>query len=160
LFKSKLPHPISEIEELHKTEVKRYKKIAITIDFSNMDNQTINSALSQGGKEAEYLLVHIVESAGAIVLGSDIADFETGFDKTNLNKYIDSITEMGYKCSSKLGFGNPKRSIPVIVKEYGANLLVMGAHGHRALKDLLLGTTVDAVRHRVSIPVLIVRSEK
>jgi manganese transport protein len=159
LFKSKLPHPVSDIKDLHQSEVKPYKKIAITIDFSTMDNQTINSALAQGGKEAEYLLVHIVESAGAIVLGSDIADFETGFDKTNLNKYINSIKERGYICSAKLGYGNPKRAIPAIVKEYGADLLVMGAHGHKRLKDILFGTTVDAVRHRISIPIFIVRNK-
>ena len=33
----------------------------------------------------------------------------------------------------------------------------MGAHGHRALKDLAFGTTVGAVRHAVKVPVLIVR---
>jgi manganese transport protein len=32
----------------------------------------------------------------------------------------------------------------------------MGAHGHKGFKDLLFGTTVDAVRHKVKIPVLIV----
>jgi len=36
-------------------------------------------------------------------------------------------------------------------------LLVMGAHGHRAFKDLIFGTTLDAVRHNVKIPVLIVK---
>lgn len=158
LLKTNMPHP--GVQEFQQFKEKPFKKIAISVDFSGMDLQTINSALSQGGKDAEYLLVHIVESAGAILLGSDIADFETGFDKTQLNKYLQSITEMGYKCSAKLGYGNPKRTIPVIVNEYSADLLVMGAHGHRALKDILLGTTVDAVRHRVTIPVLIVRSEK
>jgi manganese transport protein len=34
---------------------------------------------------------------------------------------------------------------------------VIGAHGHRFLKDLILGTTVEKVRHRVKVPVLIVR---
>lgn len=38
-----------------------------------------------------------------------------------------------------------------------ADLLVMGAHGHRGLKDLLPGATVDAVRHKVQIPVLVVK---
>jgi manganese transport protein len=33
----------------------------------------------------------------------------------------------------------------------------MGAHGHHAVKDLIFGTTVGAVRHAVEIPVLIVR---
>jgi len=43
------------------------------------------------------------------------------------------------------------------VNEKGADLLVMGAHGHRVLKDLIFGTTIGAVRHAVKIPVLIVR---
>ena len=43
-------------------------------------------------------------------------------------------------------------------KQYcNADLLVMGAHGHRLLKDILFGTTVDAVRHLLKTPVLIVR---
>jgi manganese transport protein len=33
----------------------------------------------------------------------------------------------------------------------------MGAHGHRVFKDILLGTTLDEVRHNVKVPVLIVR---
>jgi len=33
----------------------------------------------------------------------------------------------------------------------------MGAHGHKGLKDLIFGTTVDSVRHKVNIPVLIIR---
>jgi len=37
-----------------------------------------------------------------------------------------------------------------------SDLLFMGAHGHRGLKDLILGQTVDYVRHAVKIPVLIV----
>ena len=41
----------------------------------------------------------------------------------------------------------------------GADLLVMGAHGHKFFKDLIFGTTVDTVRHRVGIPVLIVKEK-
>jgi manganese transport protein len=33
----------------------------------------------------------------------------------------------------------------------------MGAHGHKTLKDLILGTTVDAVRHNISVPLLVVK---
>jgi manganese transport protein len=57
----------------------------------------------------------------------------------------------------KVGYGNPKRIIPEIVNVFEADLLVMGAHGHNWAKDLIFGTTVDTVRHRVNIPVLIVR---
>jgi manganese transport protein len=33
----------------------------------------------------------------------------------------------------------------------------MGAHGHRRLKDLIFGNTINPVRHELSIPILIVR---
>jgi manganese transport protein len=45
------------------------------------------------------------------------------------------------------------------VKEDGYDLLVMGSHGHRAIGDVVFGQTVNAVRHAVTIPVLVVRPE-
>jgi manganese transport protein len=33
----------------------------------------------------------------------------------------------------------------------------MGSHGHKALKDLIFGTTVNSVRHKVNVPVLVVK---
>ena len=44
-----------------------------------------------------------------------------------------------------------------MVLETAAELLVMGAHGHRTLQDIAFGTTLSAVRHSVKIPVMIVR---
>ncbi len=35
-------------------------------------------------------------------------------------------------------------------------MLVLGAHRHRGIKDYVYGATVDQVRHRLTIPVLIV----
>jgi manganese transport protein len=33
----------------------------------------------------------------------------------------------------------------------------MGAHGHGGLKDLIFGTTINSVRHKLRIPLLVVR---
>jgi manganese transport protein len=134
-----------------------YARIAVTIDFSSIDSIAIGSAVAQGGKEASYVLVHIVETAGAIVYGSDIDDLESSEDALALQSYVQQLKEKGYRVEMKVGFGNPKRRIPEIVKAFNADLLVMGAHGHKFFKDLIFGTTVDTVRHRVSIPVFIVR---
>jgi manganese transport protein len=46
-----------------------------------------------------------------------------------------------------------------IVKETNADLLVIGAHGHKGIKDWLYGATIDSVRHQLKIPVLIVNME-
>jgi len=37
------------------------------------------------------------------------------------------------------------------------DLIIMGAHGHRRLKDLMYGNTINPVRHELRIPLLIVR---
>lgn len=134
-----------------------YQRVAITIDFSKVDSVSISNAVAQGGKEATYLLVHIVETAGAIWYGSEIADRESDDDKAALKNYAEQLQQQGYHVQFEIGYGNPKQIIPEIVTRFNSDLLVMGAHGHKWAKDLIFGTTVDTVRHRVDIPVLIVR---
>lgn len=150
-----IPHaPLQPIKAL---ETIPYKRIAVAVDFSSMDNTNIANAIRQGGKDCSYLLIHIVESAGALMMEQEIRDYEERSDQKSLNKYAEELSKQGFVTEVQLGYGNPKRAIPKIVNEYKADLLIMGAHGHKGFKDLLLGTTVDAVRHRVKIPVLIVQ---
>ena len=150
-----IPHGTAQELQIEKTQV--YKRIAICIDFTNIDSLAIQGAISQGGYDAHYKLIHIVETVGAWLYGSDIADHESAEDRQALENYAKQLRESGYKVDVQIGFGNPKRRIPKLVKEFDADLLVMGAHGHKFFKDLLLGATVDTVRHRVGIPVLIVQ---
>ena len=82
---------------------------------------------------------------------------ESEIDRENLNKYVNYLHDLGYEGSGEMGFGSPKTAIVEKATAFNADLLVMGAHGHRLLKDILFGTTVDAVRHALKIPVLIVR---
>ena len=149
------PHGSASL--LENLEKPIYKKIAITIDFSSVDSICIQSAMAQGGKSASYLLLHVVETAGAIRYGSEIADRESSVDTASLQDYLDQLKQQGYQVEMQIGYGNPKQIIPELVTKFDADLLVMGAHGHKWAKDLIFGTTVDTVRHRVAIPVLIVR---
>jgi manganese transport protein len=134
-----------------------YKKIAITVDFSPSDIIAISKAIAEGGREAEYVLIHIVETAGARFMQEEIRDYETSSDKKNVDNYVERFKDEGYKARPMIGYGNPKISIAQIVNDSDADLLVMGVHGHKTLKDLIFGTTIDKLRHRVKIPLLIVR---
>jgi manganese transport protein len=40
------------------------------------------------------------------------------------------------------------------------DLLVVGSHGHGMVRDLLLGQTVDRVRHSLGVPMLIARPDR
>lgn len=142
---------IENIEKIH------YTRIGITVDFSKNDLNTIRHAIIQGGKSAHYHLIHIVETAAARYHGTATMDHETLSDAENLEKYRQNLSDLGYHASPHIGFGGAAKAIAEISKENQLELLVMGAHGHKGLKDLIFGTTVEAVRHKIAIPVLIVR---
>jgi manganese transport protein len=133
-----------------------YRKIGITTDFSKNDEKIIRNALMQGGKEAVYTFIHVVETAAARYHGNAVLDKETKLDEENLVKYQIDLQNLGYQVEYQIGYGNPALAISKIVKEENLDFLVMGAHGHKGIKDLLLGTTVDSVRHKINIPILIV----
>ncbi len=132
-------------------------RIAVCLDFGNGDQNALQKAIDQGGKQATYFLIHITESAGARWLGTDIRDMETGKDLDRLHAYSQALSDKGFSANICHGFGTPSRKIPEIVKETNCDLVVMSAHGHRAFMDFLLGSTVDSVRHRVRVPVMIVQ---
>ena len=53
--------------------------------------------------------------------------------------------------------GRPSREIASYAREVAPDLIVMGAHGHGGLKDLIFGNTINPVRHKLNIPILVVR---
>lgn len=150
-----LPHGIAEIFTMGK-KLEKYSHIGITIDFSGNDQKVIQNALRQGGKSATYTFIHVVESAAARYLGENAMDHETQQDENNLKQYQQKLIEMGYKAEFTIGFGNPSLEIAKSVENKKMDLLVMGVHGHKGVKDLVFGTTVDAVRHKINIPILII----
>jgi manganese transport protein len=133
------------------------KNIAVTVDFSKADETALNNAFALGGDEATYTLIHVVETVGAIMYGDNIEDHETSVDEKLLADYKEILMLKGYNVHTQLAFGEPAKGIPKIVNEGGFDLLVMGTHGHTGFKDLIFGTTVDKVRHRIHVPLYIVK---
>lgn len=152
--KNQLPHGFAEA--ITEGASIKYQNIGIAIDFSGKDEKVIQNALMIGGKSATFTFIHVVESAAARYLGMNAQDYETEFDKNNLSQYKEVLKKMDYKADTKIGFGNPAAEMARIIKAQNIDLLVMGAHGHKGFKDLIYGSTVDALRHKVEIPVLVI----
>ena len=146
----------SAIPSLTNLSVPAVNNIAVALDFSENDEKLIAYALNQGRKEASYIFMHIVESAPARLLGEASDDDETRKDRQRLEHYASTLELQGYKTSIALGYNNRIKEIVRIVKESKSDLLIMGAHRHKGLKDYVFGETIEAVRHEVNIPVLIV----
>ncbi len=147
-------HP--EAVELNKLAVPVYKKIAVALDFSKNDLKLINHAVGQGHATTDYILIHIVESAASRLMETETDDLETRKDKEQLANYVQQLKDKGINATAFLGFNDRAKEIVRIVKENNADMLVIGAHGHSGLKDLIYGETVGAVRHELKIPVLVV----
>lgn len=144
--------PLEELE----ADGHQWSRIAICLDFSDSDPRALRRALNIGGKSASFILIHVSESPGALILGKDVEDQEATLDQQRLAEWQSKLEARGYHVEVSLGFGNPKHTIPQLVMDSRAGVLVMAAHGHKGWRDWLLGTTLDEVRHRISIPLLIV----
>ncbi|MEJ7828519.1 MAG: Nramp family divalent metal transporter [Segetibacter sp.] len=147
-------HPDAAI--LQQFNIPRVDCIAIALDFSKNDERLIAHALSQGNKSTKFFLLHIVESVSARTLGDVSDDYETRKDKEHMQSYVDQLQQLGYTVEGQLGYRNRIKEIIRLVTEANANMLVMGAHRHTGIMDYLYGETVERVRHKVKIPVLIV----
>ena len=147
-------HP--SVMQLKEFAVPEFKKIAIALDFSENDQKLLSHAIGQGKPGTEYILIHIVESVPARLHGKNSDDFETRGDTERLESYTIQLKHYGINASSHIGYHHRAKEIVRLVNESGADMLVIGAHGHTGLKDFIYGETVNTVRHELKIPVLIV----
>src|SRR5205085_10246015 len=112
---------------------------AIALDFSATDEKLISFAMGQGKENTHYVLLHIVESASARMLGDESDDYETRKDKERMDMYVQQLEQHGLIAEGYLGFKNRAKEIVRLVKHLNADMLVVGAHGHTGLKDFIYG---------------------
>jgi manganese transport protein len=143
--------------ELDWTKAAPIDRIAIAVDFTVGDANLIKSAISQAHAGTELILIHVVESVTASYFQEISDDEESRKDKERLELYAATLSEKGYKVQFVVGYKNRVKEIVRIVNAADAQLLVMGAHHHYGWKDYFFGETIESVRHKVKIPVLIVQ---
>jgi len=141
---------------LENLDVKETRCIAVSLDFTDGDKKLIAYAIAQGKQQVDYVLLHIVESTSARYFGDSSDDYETRKDQERLDDFARQLQQAGFKVNVVLGYKNRVTEIVRIVKDAGADMLVMGAHRHRGFKDYIFGETIESVRHELDIPVLIV----
>jgi manganese transport protein len=132
-------------------------RIAIAVDFSAGDANLIKSAIAQAHVGTELILIHVVESVTASYFQEISDDEESRKDRERLEIYAAILSEKGFKVNYVVGYKDRVKEIVRIVKLTDAQLLVMGAHHHYGWKDYFFGETIESVRHKVKIPVLIVQ---
>ncbi|HEY0555395.1 MAG TPA: Nramp family divalent metal transporter [Thermoanaerobaculia bacterium] len=133
--------------------------IAAALDFSWADKVVVSYAVTlarAAGRGAKVMLFHVVESGGALVMGGESRDREAEADQERLKLYAAELTELGVEAEYDLGFGEPPEELAKLVELHKPDLIVLGSHGHRRLGDMVHGTSVERLRHRVRVPVLVI----
>jgi manganese transport protein len=150
-------HEDSHIKSLNETDVKPFNRIALALDYSSKDEKVIQYALQLGNPDTIYTLIHVVESALARMMKDQAKDYETIKDKEQLQKYVQLFLEKNYSANGVLGFNKRTNEIARIVQEHDCDLVILGSHGHKNIKDWIFGETINSLRHMVNIPVFIAK---
>lgn len=137
-----------------------YKRILVAIENSDADRVILNHVETLSKLTgASLVLVHVADGFGARHF-DDLKLKESEEIKAD-REYLDGLgrdlTGKGFTVETRLMMGAPSTELAKAVEEEKVDLLAMATHGHRFLEDWLKGSTVDRLRHIVTVPVLLVR---
>lgn len=110
---------------------------------------------------ASLLLVHVADGWAARNFDQlklrESEEMKT--DRNYLDRLQAELEGRGLKVETRLAMGDPADELVKVSEEQGVDLIAMSTHGHRFVKDVLLGATADKVRHLVKVPVLLLRAQ-
>jgi manganese transport protein len=135
-----------------------YRRILVPLDHSARDRAALGHAAAMAQQHRASLhLLHVEEGAISRLYGPLASDAEVESGKEYFESIVRALEEQGIHAELTILHGQrPTKAIVTAALELDADLIVMGAHGHRAFKDLVFGNTINGVRHEVKVPVLVV----
>jgi manganese transport protein len=135
-----------------------YRRILVPLDHSSRDRAAIahSAAMAKVHGSVLYLL-HVEEGVASALFGPLASDAEIQAGEDYFRGILEALANDGIQAELTVAHGrNPKDEIVRAARTIHPDLIVMGAHGHRGLKDLIFGNTINGVRHEVGAPVLVV----
>ena len=147
-----------------------YQRILLAIDGSHASRLALHQAIVVGkatGAEVEALFVADTSDAAIDMVGFDAityAERVEAYGRDTLSDAAAKLEAAGIKHTTKLleravAAGQISATIVSEANESGADLIVLGTHGRRGLKHLVMGSVAEGVVRKTNKPVLMVRSE-
>jgi manganese transport protein len=142
--------------------VPAYRTILVPLDHSVRDRAAIAHAAGMAKLyNAKLYLLHVEEDATSQVYGAEASTAEVEAGARYLEEILESLRAQGIDVEVAVGFSrDPKEEIVRFARQVKPDLVVMGAHGHKGIQDLVFGQTINGVRHALDTPILIVRDPK
>ena len=132
-----------------------YKKILVTIDCSEVDGPIVThvGALAQQN-DAQVVLMHVIH---AHTLDQDRALREKS--SIAMKTHLAKMQLQGVDVRSIIKSGEPEVEIMKEIENGDYDLVAMATHGHNFIGDILFGSVSDSLKHKISIPLLLLKYE-
>jgi manganese transport protein len=139
-----------------------YRKILVPLDHTGRDRDAIAHATAIAKQHsAKLYLLHVEEGVTSMVYGPLASTAEVEAGDQYLQRIVRELENQEVAVEAVVRHARvPHKEIVRYAAELQPDLVVMGAHGHRGLKDIVFGTTINAVRHKLKMPLLVVRDGK
>jgi manganese transport protein len=143
-------------------EVPAYQRILVPLDHTDLDRLAVSHAVAMAKLYgAKLFLMHVEEGVTSQVFGAESSTAEVTAGAQYLEEIAESLRGQGVDVETAISHSSsPKKEIVRYAEEIQPDLVIMGAHGHGGLKDLIFGNTINPVRHNLRLPMLIVRPGK
>ncbi len=140
-----------------------YKKILVALENGRSDDALLPHVADLARVHgSELLLVHVADGFAArhyerlkLAESEEMKD-----DRSYLENAANELRGSGLVVETFLALGDPAEGILKTAVERGCDLIAMTTHGHRLLGDIVYGSTINEVRHKASMPLLLVRAPK
>jgi manganese transport protein len=142
--------------------VPSYRRVLVPLDHTERDRVAVAHAAALARTYGSSLiLLHVEEDVTSQVYGelSTTAEVEAG--REYLDEIANNLRSSGIEVETVLTHSQgPAEAIARVARQHKPDLVIMGAHGHSGLKDILFGATINDVRHRIATPILVVRDDE
>ena len=140
-----------------------YKKILIALENSPADKIILPHVTELAKKfGAELLLLHVAD--GWVARNFNKLELAESEEMKSDREYLENVAGQlrgdGFSVETMLALGDPPAEIIKVAEGEHCDLIAMGSHGHRLFGDIFHGSTITEVRHKTSIPILVVRAQK
>jgi len=140
------------------------RRILVSTDFSN----AATAAVLRGARLAhacsgELELVHVLPTREAPHFGLAEWTAKAGELVARARRQLHAMVaetqaKFGIRVDAHLAFGNAPAEIAARAHEVGADLIVLGAHGERIVRDMFVRPTAQRLQRVVGVPLLIARN--
>ena len=148
-----------------------YKKILVPVDGSPTSNAGLAEALRLAKEAGAALRIfHLVDELvamssvdGAGVYAGDLIEMLKQDGRRIVEKAAAMARRKGVQAESVMQEGLGGSAADAIVKQarkWHADLIVLGTHGRRGVKRLVMGSDAEQVIRMTPVPVLLVRSKE